>query len=232
MITSIVSYCLTIGGVIGTFLVQNWWVVLIPPVIMIALVAPYKLWKKTSDKYEKITKKRLEISLADPVKRQYKDDIRCECFHEWYRVRVDNPTALPISNCYGKLVKFTSKSPWPDSPYVHLPQPGIMFPWSSYSGRGKLTKIGNNDFDFLDILVFDGSKLKIVVLDDASGKRDLTQYILLTDEYDLEIQIGSQDEAFSPSCVTLKVEPYIQNGKEHLKMTMQNYDSDCFTRLE
>jgi hypothetical protein len=229
---SIISYLVSIGGGIGAAFAKLWWISLIPLGILILFVAPYKVWRKLSDEFEKITKKRLEISLTTPVLRQYKDDIKGEWSQEWYKLQVHNPTALPITDCYGKLVRFTSKLPWPDSPYMNMPTPGIMFPWSSYSARGKLATIGSHDFDSLDVLVFDGEILSVVVLDDASGKRDLTQFNLLPDEYELVIQLGSQSEAFPPSDVILKVESYVEKGKEHIRVTIPNQDVDYFTKLE
>lgn len=229
---SIISYLVSIGGGVGAASAKLWWIYLIPLGILIVFIAPYKVWRKVSDDFEEITKKRLEISLLDPVLRQHKDDTRGEWFLEWYKLQVCNPTALPITNCYGRLIKFTPKLPWPNSPYLNLPTPGIMFPWSSYSARGKLATIGSHDFDSLDILVFDGSRLSVVVLNDASGQRDLGQFALLPDEYELVVQVGSQSEAFSPSDVILKVESYVEKGKQHIKVTMPNQDVDCFTKLE
>ena len=179
-----------------------------------------------------ITKKSLEVSLIGPKLRQYKDNIRGEWFREWYKLQVHNPNALPISDCYGRLIKFTPKVPWPDSPNINMPTPGIMFPWSSFSAGGKLATLGSHDFDSLDILVFDGKILSVVVLDDAAGKRDLTQFNLLPDEYELVIQVGSQSEALPPSDIILKVESYVEKGKEHIRVTIPNQDVDCFTKVK
>ena len=107
-----------------------------------------------------------------------------------------------------------------------------MFPWASYAGRNKLTRIGSSDADFLDVVVFDGNRICIVILDDASGNRDLGQFPLLTDDYELAIQIGSQSEAFTPTCVILRIETYVENYKQRLRVTMLNYAQDCLTRLE
>jgi hypothetical protein len=212
--TSIISYMVTIGGIAGAFITERWWIVLIPLFIMIVFIAPYKMWKPINDRLTRITKKRLEISLAETDIRKGRDNLKGDWVQEWYRVKVHNPTALPISGCYGRLIGSESLLP-----YDNLPPPGIMFPWSSYGGRNKVTTIANQDADFLDIAVFDGSRVRIVVLDDLSGKRDLGQFPLLIDRYKLIIQIGSQVDEFPPERVIMTIDPYS-------KKTTLNYASD------
>jgi len=194
---------------------------------MIIFVAPYRIWRKTNDELTKITTRRFELSLPSPNKVEGRDNLRGEWFQEWYRIRVYNPTAFPIQLCYGKLDKFESKLPYPN-----LPSPGIMFPWTSFGGKEKLTRIASRDSDFLDIVVFDGNRIRIVVLDDASGKRNLGQFALLIDEYDLVIRVGSQDEPFPPNYVIIRIKPYVENFKERLSVRMLNYNPGCLTRLE
>jgi hypothetical protein len=217
-----------LAGIVSSFKESNyiWLTAVIPILVMIIFVAPYKIWRKTNDELTKITTKRFELSLPAPNRIERRDSVRGDWFQEWYRIQVRNPTALPISLCYGRLVEFKSKLPYPN-----LPSPGIMFPWTSFGGKEKLTTIANQDSDLLDIVVFDGNCIRIVILDDASGHRNLGQFALLVDEYDLVIRIGSQAEPFPPNYVIIRIKPYVQNFKEYLKVTMINYNSDCSTEL-
>lgn len=207
IITSICSYTITVGGIVGAFIAKSWWLILIPLFIMTIFIAPYKIWRSINDKLTRITKKRLEISLAETDIRKGRDNLKGDWVQEWYRVKVHNPTALPISGCYGRLIGFESLLP-----YDNLPPLGIMFPWSSYGGRNKVTTIASQDSDFLDIAVFDGSRVRIVVLDEPSGKRDLGQFPLLIDRYKLVIQIGSQVEEFPPERVIITIDPYLKEA--------------------
>ena len=167
------------------------------------------------------------MSLAPVDKIEYGDTVHGALSQEWYRIKAYNPTPSPIKLCYGKLDKLESRLPYPN-----LPSPGIMFPWTSYGGREKLTTIAGHDSDLIDIVVFDGRFISIVILDDATGNRDLARFPLLIDDYDLIVRVGTQDEAFPPSYAIIRIKPYVENFKEHLAITLLNYRPDCCTRLE
>ena len=216
-------------GIVSAIWESNyiWLTAVVPILVMIIFVAPYKIWRKTNDELIQITTKRFELSLPPPNKVEGKHPFGGEWSQEWYRIKVHNPTALPISGCYGKLFEFTSKLP-----YSNLPSPGLMFPWSSFSSVGRLAKIASNDSDYLDIFAFDGKFISIVILDPNTGKRDLSQCACLIDEYDLIVQVGSQDEAFSPTYALIRIKPYVENFKERLEVIAVNYNPDCLTRLE
>ncbi len=57
MIASALFILVSIGGVIGAFLVKEWWIFLIPLGILIIFLAPYKLWRNERDKLNEYERK-------------------------------------------------------------------------------------------------------------------------------------------------------------------------------
>jgi hypothetical protein len=163
-----------------------------------------------------LTSQRFEISLPTPDILEGRNGVVGEWRQEWFRIEVHNPTSVPITNCYGRLIEFNSKLPYPN-----LPTPGIMFPWSSYGAGGKLANIAGHDSEFLDVIVFN-ERIIIVILDEDSNKRNITRYALINDDYDLVIQIGSQDSKFLPNKIKISVKIDIENFKPKLNVSMTN----------
>jgi hypothetical protein len=126
----------------------------------------------------------------------------------WRHLRVTNLDAEPIDECYGLLVSFHSANIENDS---KCPPSGFYYPWSSYGGRGKKTKIGGRGgFDKLDIAVVNwpGDAYRDTLLTPELFKDGYNRqmiYPLPKGIYFIEIQIGSTAVAFQPINIKLKL---------------------------
>jgi hypothetical protein len=214
MIRSALSILASIGGVIGAFIAKEWWISLIPLSILIIFIAPYKLWKSAHDDLIKLTEKRLKVDIEPQTGDSKKGAI-------WRQLRVTNVGVQPIDGCYGLLMEFKSE----DKQKQNIcPPPGFYYPWSSYGGRGKESKIaGNNGFDKLDIAVFNyldaqyKDKLWTPELS-ADGYNRTTMYPLTAGTYYAKIQVGSKSTAFQPTEIILKL---IYSGGANLQIEQQ-----------
>ncbi len=132
----------------------------------------------------------------------------------WLRLKVENPTALPIQNCYGKLLdrkQVTGPLMKVDSELVRLPlssqasrksrehgglpPEGHRFPW--FSEDRSLTTVtisGNQGFEFLYLV----TKRKTVgcfwfPTNTGNGYENWS-----LGDFELELEIGSDSETFKP----------------------------------
>ena len=201
MIESALSILVSVGGVIGAFLSKEWWVSLIPLGILVIFVAPYNLWRSAYDDLVKLKEKRLAVDVVPQIGDSRQGEI-------WRQLRVTNPGVEPIDGCYGLLVEFRSE----DAQNQDMcPPSGFYYPWASYGGRGKETKIAGSDgFDLLDIAAFNYSeaqykdKLWTPELS-ADGYNRVQRYPLPPGTYHARIQVGSKSTAFRPTEIVLKL---------------------------
>lgn len=214
VIKSALSMLASIGGVIGAFWAKEWWISLVPLGILILLVAPYQLWKNAHDDLVRLTQKRLGVDIEPQIGDCKKGAI-------WRHLRVSNLGVEPIDGCYGLLMEFRSE----DTQNQNMcPPPGFYYPWSSYGGRGKETKIaGSNGFDKLDIAVFNYAeaeykdKLWTPELS-ADGYNRTTMYPLPAGTYYARIQVGSKSIAFKPTEIALRL---MYSGGANLQIEQQ-----------
>lgn len=127
---------------------------LVLPVAIIAFViAPAIRWQNEHSRVTLLTQKRLTISWAEP----YVDPNRVH----FLRLKVENPSALPIADCYGTLISITMliDTPQgllpvgpqdPELPTGAFPPEGHRYPWS-WTDRSPIdtTISGNNGCEYL-----------------------------------------------------------------------------------
>lgn len=171
---------------------------LIIPLFFVFVVAPYKLWKQKSDELTRLTNKRLKASVSPPDI-TFKEGIQDLV---WYHLRVDNPTAQNIKDCFGKLLHSSTQ----ENVGYTLPHSGIRYPWSTYGGPSCLTRnIPSQGHDLLDIAVYDGNYLYTPVLARDGFTRNLL-FPLPEGSYEVTIQVGSETEDFQPNIVKVKID--------------------------
>jgi hypothetical protein len=201
MIESALSILASIGGVIGALLTREWWISLVPLGILIVFIAPYRLWRGVHDDLVKLTEKRLKVDIEPQIGDSRRGEI-------WRQLRVTNLGVQPIDDCYGLLMEFKSEDTKNQSV---CPPPGFYYPWSSYGGRSKETKIaGNNGFDMLDIVAFNYAqaqyrdKLWTPELSKDGYNRTM-MYPLPAGTYYAKIRVGSKSTTLMPEEITLKL---------------------------
>lgn len=161
---------------------------------------------------KRLTERRLLVSLAES-RYDYLGD-------QWVRLRVENPTAIPIPDCYGKLISYrlasieSRKKGEPveekeispkDSPItmpqsMELPPPRHMFPWSPIQlPEITITIPGHNSYEFLYIAVKQGN-LGCFYTPTEMGLR-YPNYSL--GNFELEIEVGSNSKSFKQTRVKL-----------------------------
>lgn len=160
----------------------------------------------------RLTEQRLLVSLPEP-RYDYLGD-------QWIRLRVENPTAIPIPECYGKLVSYRLAS-WESrkdgklleevqvSPEAgtrtarqsgELPPQRHMFPWSPIGlPEITITIPGHNSPEFLYIAMKRQNEGCFYTPTDMGPK--YSNYGM--GNFELEAEIGSNSEPFKPTRVKL-----------------------------
>jgi hypothetical protein len=171
--------------------------------LMIFVIAPYKLWKMNNDKLEELITPRLTVFFEPNAPLQQRGNV------DWHHLRVHNPTGKAIPGCYCKLVEFRAKGEIPE--YIRLPRPGIRFPWSTHGGgvQERITvKIASGSFDIVDIavckIIETPDKFLIPILDRDQYTR-LLEYPLPLGDYEVDIEVGSDDLDFAPTLKTFVI---------------------------
>ncbi len=173
---------------------------------LLLVVTPMRMWKENTDTISRLTTRRLVVEDAEI----YDDGMGCH----WLRLRVENPTALPIKDCYGKLIDrrlITFPTTVQGQTFRQLVDPqvggrsrdkgllppeGTRFPWTPTQLPETITTIsGFGSKEFLYIV---------------AKRKDLVQFGFPTDmgikydnwslgEFQLVVEIGSEVEAFQPT---------------------------------
>jgi len=197
-----------IGAVVGFSMIY----------LVMLLVAPYKqrneargMVTRCRQDMKRLTEKRLSISLPES-RYDYLDN-------QWIRLQVQNPTTIPIPECYGKLISYrlashevkedgivkeVAVSPEAGSrtsaQFGELPLQRHMFPWSPIDlPEISVTIPGHNGYEFLYI---------------AAKRKGQTCFYTPTDmglkypnhdlgNFEVQFEIGSSSEAFKPTRVKL-----------------------------
>ncbi len=229
MITSVLSFLVSIGGVIGAFLTKEWWIFLVPLGMFILFIAPYKLWKAQHDELTKMKEKRLVVSLSDNYRPRDGSD--------WLRLRVDNPSGVSIKGCYGKLSYYTmlvsvegiSKKATDISTGASLndglPPARHPFPWASTTTPPILKPIGSKDHEFLYIAVVPKQGTNFFTPTESGLGYPKTNIFA---EYEAQIDIGSESEEFSPTRVVFRF-AMTQHSIEAKELEIVNEQSEIKT---
>lgn len=138
----------------------------------------------------------------------------------WLRLRVENPTALPIHNCYGKLldrrlvsypciiekeltqVEVSPEAGRRSSEHQELPPEGHRFPWlPTQLPETTRTISGHNGHDYLYIV----AKRKQTGCFGFPNEMGIKYANWSIGDFELEIEIGSESEAevFQPTRVRI-----------------------------
>lgn len=192
------SYLFTIGGISGASFLSDgtrfWWLTLVPLGVLILFIAPYRVWKNTSDRLTTLTTKRLVVEVKVP------DTSGGGKF--WRHLRVANNTGQAITGCYGELAA-DARALTPISSGVVLPKECVRYHWTTrqHSHTG-IVKIGAHSPSFLDIAFTDGEDATVFFtpLYDGTGS-----YPLPKGSYEMIIRVGSVDEHFPPTCKKFKI---------------------------
>lgn len=174
---------------------------------LLLVVTPMRMWKENTDIISRLTTRRLIVESAEI----YDDGMGCH----WLRLRVENPTALPIKDCYGKLIDrrlitFPVTGGMGErlrqlvSPEVGrrsmenqvLPPEGHRFPWSLTQLPETTTTIsGFGGQEFLYVVTKRGNVGSFGFPTDMGIKYDNWSI----GEFLLVVEIGSESEAFQPT---------------------------------
>jgi len=135
----------------------------------------------------------------------------------WLRIKVENPTASPIQNCYGKLLdrkmvasmltkvngvfirpELSTEGGRLSSEHMQLPPEGHRFPWSPTDRSLTTISIsGNGGFEFLYLVT--KRKLAGCFWFPASAGNEQENWSL--GDFELQLEIGSESETFRPTKV-------------------------------
>ena len=202
MTTTALSYVFALVCAVITGITQNlWFLFMLSPFLVMGLfVAPYKLWKADHDELERMKEKRLLVSLVP----NYEPG---DGSH-WLRLRVDNLSALPIPNCFGKLDSYTmlikgkraTEIPGGAKLNDGLPPDRHSFPWGSTNTPDSLKTIEGNGHEYLYIAVVQDQGQNFFTPTEMGLRYPKTK---IHAEYEVIIDIGSEKEAFTPSKVRL-----------------------------
>ena len=152
------------------------------------------------------------------------ESYNCGGGYNWLRLMVENPTGVPIPNCYGKLcgrkmvatnlIKideretrlFVSPERGRESePSAQLPPEGHKFPWSPTSvADTTITIPGFNSREYL----YYAAKLKSSGAFGFPSEIGIKYNNFSLGDFELEIEVGSESETFKPTkvCVTFRAE--------------------------
>jgi hypothetical protein len=133
----------------------------------------------------------------------------------WLRLVIENPTGVPIKECYGKLcerkmvatdltevdgelvrLSISDEEGGKSSENMELPPEGQKFPWSPESGGDRLTTISG--FNGREYLYF-AAKLKNSGAFGFPSYGDVKWTNFALGDFELEIEVGSEREGFKPT---------------------------------
>lgn len=210
LITAPLSYLATVGIIRISNLDNIGWSiaagVIIWFVLLLLIITPIRMLKARADTLTRLTTKRLVVSLADNYEPR-------DGYH-WLRLRVDNPSSVPIAGCYGKLASYTmlikvdgvlrKVTDFPDgsgkSLNNGLPPERHPFPWASTNTPDTLKTIAGNDYEYLYIAVMQENSTNLFTPTEMGLGYPKTNIFA---EYEVIIDIGSEVEQFSPTKVCL-----------------------------
>lgn len=187
---------------------------LVSPVIIylgMLFKAPYKqrnearqTIKQREQEIKQFTEKRLSVSLQEP---------RYDYLGDWWlRLRVENPTAIPIPECYGELVSYRLASYESENGEIQVsPESGVgtsrqfgelpphrhMFPWAPTELPDTAITIGHESYEFLYIAVKRKNRGCFYTPTEMGLK--YPNYGLGL--FEVELEIGSKSESFRPNKV-------------------------------
>lgn len=135
----------------------------------------------------------------------------------WLRIKVENPTASPIQNCYGKLIdrkmvasmltkvngvfirpELSTEGGRLSSEHMQLPPEGHRFPWSPTDRSLTTISIsGNGGFEFLYLVT--KRKQAGCFWFPASAGNEQENWSL--GDFELQLEIGAESETFRPTKV-------------------------------
>ena len=198
----------TVGAVVGFILIF----------VFFILAAPYKQRNEArrssselQDKLSELTSAKLIVNNAD----SYNDGKECN----WIRLRVENPTAQPINECYGKLfdrkqvsLSLTNINGELIRPVISeeagrrslehgkLPPEGHRFPWApDMNPPITITIPGFNSIEFLYV----AAKKTSVGYFGFPSESGINYANWGLGDFELGIEIGSQSEKFKPTKVNI-----------------------------
>jgi len=133
----------------------------------------------------------------------------------WLRLVIENPTGVPIKECYGKLcerkmiatdlmrvdgelvrLSISDEAGGKSSENMELPPEGQKFPWSPESGGDRLITISG--FNSREYLYF-AAKLKNSGAFGFPSYGDVKWTNFALGDFELEIEVGSECEDFKPA---------------------------------
>ena len=162
---------------------------------LVFVITPMRMWKEQTDRL----KKRLMLSVVD---RKPPPNERGEV---WLKIKVENPSSEPRKKCCGKLESFVAEST--DTPGALLPL-GVRFPWTSRGGpHREAADIGARSSDYLDIVMTRPETPDYFFTPTlaANGWTRHPEFPLGKGVYKVQLAVGSDTEAFSPTKAEFKV---------------------------
>jgi len=139
----------------------------------------------------------------------------------WLRLVIENPTGVPIKNCYGKLcerkmiatnltrideelvrLSISPENGGKSLENMELPPEGQKFPWSPESGGNRIITISG--FNSREYLYF-AAKLKNSSAFGFPSYSDVEWRNFALGDFELEIEVGSESEDFKPTKVGIAI---------------------------
>lgn len=188
-----------------------------PFVLLAVAVAPYLRFKTVSTQLEQLTTPRLVVREADPYTLS-NDPTGSSPIQTWLRLKVINPTGLPIQRVYGNILEFVSLVHGDDGEYVTLreiglpseaalmdeplPPEGHGLPWGTEEEAPPM---------LIDLPGHDSARYLYVVM--MRARHDIRFHTCSAREpsfptvgvgaYRVRIEVGSLTEAFPPTRVAM-----------------------------
>ncbi len=170
-----------------------WLFLLLPFIFLTVVVAPYQLWESASVQLMALTTPRLLVSLNPK-------DPRSGAVYRTLSVR--NPTAHPVKDCYGKLVRMVCQS----DPLMVMPGGSFWFPWTTRHGqKSTVVSIGAFDDFHLDIAHSGGDESDTFDLPGIQDGAYVSACQFPKGIYLWTIHVGSTSDSLPPTSVAVKV---------------------------
>lgn len=219
MILSIASWLfllLGVGGISQIITTGNlaWIISLMPLVIMVILVAPYKLWKEQRDKVDQFEEK-LQPKLAvfiepNPVPGGIVPaEIEQSIF---WRLGVTNISMSPIPKCYSEIVNCyrISENGSRSIPEATWPRQGHGLPWGRGSGGTYEISLASEQTAYLDYIMLPSRKSGILYVpsrpNSPNDRPDYKSYPIAHDNLEFTIAVGSKEQSMRRSVIRFTFE--------------------------
>jgi hypothetical protein len=167
-------------------------IAVVPIVITLVFIAPYKLWKEKADVVKRMTTKRLKVEVEKKPEPEPAEN------KNWWHLIVRNTSKKSIKGCYGQVVSFEPN-------LGNRSYRGLRLPWSLWvtRERERYTIPGNTSGN-LDFVVASPDYFSVIALSEEAGKAKFP-YLEGHGTYKVEIQVGSEQEDFPATKIKVRI---------------------------